>query len=132
MELKSSRNSVRKEKLRWISKQSNRLKWNSLKVLCWRENRERPSINSKCIDWNESSHSSPSNLCSTQPKHKHNSQDSKFMSANKMLTGLNWMLIYSDMNDILYVFMHQIFRFFYRKTITTTWKLMEVRVACLG
>ena len=28
-------------------------------------------INSKCIDWNESSHSSPSNLCSTQPKHKH-------------------------------------------------------------
>ena len=32
------------------------------------------------------------------------SQDSKFMSANKMLTGLNWMLIYSDMNDILYVY----------------------------
>ena len=60
------------------------------------------------------------------------SQDSKFMSANKMLTGLNWMPIYSDMNDILYVYMHQIFRFFYRKTITTTWKLMEVRVACLG
>ena len=59
-------------------------------------------------------------------------QDSKFMSANKMLTWLNWMLIYSDMNDILYVYMHQIFRFFYRKTITTTWKLMEVRVACLG
>ena len=59
-------------------------------------------------------------------------QDSKFMSANKMLTGLNWMLFYLDMNDILYVYMHQIFRFFYRKTITTTWKLMEVRVACLG
>ena len=46
-------------------------------------------------------------------------QDSKFMSANKMLTGLNWMLIYSDMNDILYVYMHQIFRFFYSKTITS-------------
>ena len=46
---------------------SNGLEWN----WNWSENRERPSINSKCIDWNYSSHSSPSNLCSTQPKHKH-------------------------------------------------------------
>ena len=32
---------------------------------------EVESINSKCIDWSQSSHSLPSNLCSTQPKHKH-------------------------------------------------------------
>ena len=49
---------------------SNWLEWNSAKFLCWNENRERPSINSKCIDCDYSFHSSPSNLCSTHPKCK--------------------------------------------------------------
>ena len=31
---------------------SSGLEWNSAKVLRWSENRARPSINSKCIDWN--------------------------------------------------------------------------------
>ena len=49
------------------------IQWNSTKVLRWSENRERLCINSKCMNWNEIMlrHSSPSNLCSTQLKHKH-------------------------------------------------------------
>ena len=115
VELKTSRNSVRKEKLQWISKQSNRLEWNSVKFLCWSENRERSSINSKCIDWNESSHSSPSNLYSTQPKHKHFArrqihvcqQNVDWAQLDAHSFGCEW--------HILHVYMHQIFPFFYRK-----------------
>ena len=73
--------------------------------------------------------------CTTLSRNTNILQDSEFMSANKMLTGLNWIFIYSDMNDILHVYTHQIFCFFIGKLspkIGATWKLMEVRVACLG